>query len=222
MSATPSIKLEYFPIEGAAEKIRLALVMSGIEFEDARIPFAEWPARKATAKFGQLPIMTVNGQEYYQSDALLRYVARIGDGSLYPSEPLEALKVDAALELANDWARALNPSMYVARNPKVYGHGELDEDTKNEMVKTLREAFVRDDLPCFMKYFIDTMGDSPYVCGDNVTIADLKWLPIMSHLTKGVLDHIPKDCIEAYPAVVAWVARMKAIPQIAAWYAAPK
>lgn len=35
-------------------KVRLALAVSGVPFEDVRIPFADWPARKATARLGRL------------------------------------------------------------------------------------------------------------------------------------------------------------------------
>eukprot|EP00615_Pteridomonas_danica_P006970 CAMPEP_0114337336 /NCGR_PEP_ID=MMETSP0101-20121206/6299_1 /TAXON_ID=38822 ORGANISM="Pteridomonas danica, Strain PT" /NCGR_SAMPLE_ID=MMETSP0101 /ASSEMBLY_ACC=CAM_ASM_000211 /LENGTH=222 /DNA_ID=CAMNT_0001469545 /DNA_START=91 /DNA_END=759 /DNA_ORIENTATION=+ len=219
--AANQIKLEYFPIEGAAEKIRLALVMTGTEFDDVRVPFDQWPARKATSKTGQMPIMTINGEEYYQSDALLRYVARTGDGSLYPcSDPLQALKIDSMLELANDFARALTPSMYVGRNPQMFGHGELDAETKDAMVKGLREKFAAEEIPKFAKMLTEALENSPFLCGDSVTIADLKFLPTMNHLTKGVLDYIPKDCLEAYPAITAWMTRVREIPQIAAWYAA--
>ena len=37
-----SIKLTYFDIEGAAEKVRLALVIAGVPFEDDRIEFSKW------------------------------------------------------------------------------------------------------------------------------------------------------------------------------------
>ena len=32
------VKLEYFPIAGAGEKVRLALVLTGTPFDDVRIP----------------------------------------------------------------------------------------------------------------------------------------------------------------------------------------
>jgi hypothetical protein len=38
----PTYKLTYFNIAGAAEKVRLAFVLAGIEFEDHRIAFDEW------------------------------------------------------------------------------------------------------------------------------------------------------------------------------------
>lgn len=66
------IKLSYFPIQGVAEKVRLAFVLKGIEFEDDRIPFDVFGSTvKATTKYGQLPLLTLeNGQVISQSDGI--------------------------------------------------------------------------------------------------------------------------------------------------------
>ena len=40
------IVLKYFPIMGAAERVRLALWLGEIEFEDVRIPPVDWPELK--------------------------------------------------------------------------------------------------------------------------------------------------------------------------------
>ena len=36
------IRLSYFDIEGAAEKVRLALVLAGVDFEDDRVVWSQW------------------------------------------------------------------------------------------------------------------------------------------------------------------------------------
>jgi len=66
-------KLTYFDIQGAAEKVRLAFVLSGVAFEDERVNFAQWGDMKATTKFGQLPLLSIDGGEpIAQSGAMLR------------------------------------------------------------------------------------------------------------------------------------------------------
>ena len=68
-----TFKLTYFNIQGAAEKVRLAFVLNEIPFEDERINFPQWAERKATSKFGQLPILTIDGGEpIAQSSAMMR------------------------------------------------------------------------------------------------------------------------------------------------------
>lgn len=75
----PRIKLSYFNIEGRAEKVRLALILQGINFEDDRISFNDWPKIKPTTKFGQVPIMFIDDREpISQSNAMLHYVGRLG------------------------------------------------------------------------------------------------------------------------------------------------
>merc|ERR1712118_86554 len=58
--AAPTIKLTYFGIEGAAEKVRLALHIGKMAFEDERIDRDAWADLKPKTKFGQLPLMTID------------------------------------------------------------------------------------------------------------------------------------------------------------------
>ena len=38
------------------------------------------------------------------------------------------------------------------------------------------------------------------------------------YYTRGVADYVPKDCIDKYPVVVAWIARFKALPALSSHY----
>jgi glutathione S-transferase len=42
-------------------QVRLALKIGGVEFDDDRIDFKDWPTIKPTTPFGQLPVMSVEG-----------------------------------------------------------------------------------------------------------------------------------------------------------------
>eukprot|EP00298_Acanthocystis_sp_HF-20_P006466 c16320_g1_i2.p1 GENE.c16320_g1_i2~~c16320_g1_i2.p1 ORF type:complete len:100 (+),score=36.36 c16320_g1_i2:40-339(+) len=86
------IKLTYFKDEGSAEATRLAFVVGKIPFEDIRVTEEEWANVKPTAKFGQAPFMDLDGQQFAQSTALLRFAAKLA--GLYPQDPLDALKID--------------------------------------------------------------------------------------------------------------------------------
>lgn len=63
---------------GAAEKVRLTCAMSGIPFNDVRVSFDQWPKLKPSTKFGQLPMMDVDGSSVAQSNAMLTYVGKLG------------------------------------------------------------------------------------------------------------------------------------------------
>eukprot|EP00618_Florenciella_parvula_P014758 CAMPEP_0119490558 /NCGR_PEP_ID=MMETSP1344-20130328/15694_1 /TAXON_ID=236787 /ORGANISM="Florenciella parvula, Strain CCMP2471" /LENGTH=250 /DNA_ID=CAMNT_0007525735 /DNA_START=76 /DNA_END=828 /DNA_ORIENTATION=+ len=220
--APKSIKLEYFPIEAAAEKVRLAFVMTDTPFEDVRIPFKQWGARKATAKYGQMPILTIDGKEIYQSRAMVQYAGKLGDGSLYPEA--DALLIDEVIGLSDDLARDWMPGLYSGMNPAKFGYDGISDDDKKALVIKMRGKFVSEILPKYLQWFTDLLNatEGPFFCGETITIADLVVLPQLKIFTKGVVDHVPKDVLEAYPVLTTWMAAMLATPKIKAWYDAQK
>ena len=217
-------KLTYFGIHGAGEKVRLALVATGTPFEDDRVAFDTWMERKKTCKYGQLPILSIDGEEYYQSDAMLRYIgAYCGSGKLYPTDdPALTFAIDEAFGLCEDFDRAWNPCVYIAMRPAAYGYGDdFTGDKKTEVVKSLREKFVENELPRFMGYFSARLEKSVFLVGDSLTIADLRLLPRLLYFAKGKADHVSSDVLKPYPLVTAYMERVMSIPSIAAWYADP-
>ena len=102
MEKPSSIKITYFPIAGAAEPARLALVLGGVAFEDERVPFKTWQEElkpKVVAlgnPFGQMPFMTVDGTVIAQSQAIGIFCAKLA--GIHPSDPFECAKVDALLQ----------------------------------------------------------------------------------------------------------------------------
>jgi len=225
-SAMPTIKLTYFNIEAAAEKARLALAMTGTPFEDARITFEEWGALKPTTPYGQLPIMEVTEDDgskkvFAQSVAMMRYVARRFDkaGTLYPTDADASLEIEEILGLSDDMARDWTPALYMGMGRHMkFGHPE-DFPAKADTVKAMRERFIAEDLPKWMGFLsakLDKTG--AFLAGPNVTIADLQVLAQLRYFTKGVADHVPKDCLEAFPKITAWMAKMYEVPEIKKWY----
>lgn len=58
----PKVTLIYFDFKGRAEAARLALHMGGIEFEDKRLSREEFAEFKPKTKFGQVPVIHVDGE----------------------------------------------------------------------------------------------------------------------------------------------------------------
>ncbi|CAN0135392.1 unnamed protein product, partial [Ectocarpus fasciculatus] len=85
----PSTTLNYFGLPGRGEATRVALAYAGKDFEDNRMGFPEYGACKWAGK--GLPVLEMDGAEYTQSTALLRYAGKLG--GLYPDDALAALKV---------------------------------------------------------------------------------------------------------------------------------
>ena len=216
------MKLTYFNIEAAAEKVRLALVLTSTPFEDVRIQFTEWGDMKPTTKYGVLPIMEVDGKEMHQSMAQLRYAASLGDGSLLPKvcappllsgrlstsaplsrhsqhccplpvcqDPTDAYKVELMVEMCNDFAAAWRPCLYISMRPHLYGYGDdFEGDLKTAKTKEMREKFIAETLPVWMKYFSDALEEhgGAFAAGPTLTIADCIWYPQLNYYTKGIAD----------------------------------
>lgn len=219
--APKSVELSYFDIKAhPGEKVRLAFVLSGTKFSDNRIKFPDWEALKPSLKYGQLPRLVVDGAEQYQSGAMLRWAGRLGDGALYPVDDLATFtKVEEMLNLSDDLQRAWLPSLYLGmgRHEK-YGYPKEWKD-KEATLKRVREAFVADELPKFMAFLTAELeATGAFLAGATPTVADCQWLPQVKYFSTGIADHVPKDCLDKYPTVLAWVKRMHAIPAVQQWY----
>mmetsp|Transcript_13236 Transcript_13236/g.21536 ORF Transcript_13236/g.21536 Transcript_13236/m.21536 type:complete len:225 (+) Transcript_13236:39-713(+) len=216
-------RLTYFDIQGVAEAVRLALVLNKIDFEDNRIKHAEWAELKQTAKFGQLPLFEREGKPTLaQSGAMLRYAGRLGDGSLYPQDPEKMAQVEEMDGLVGDMIKAWGPCLYMGMAPHKFGYeeGSQKTDEGKARVKALREQFLANDLPRFMGYFTKQLKDSGggFLCGDTLTIADLRFVPFIRGFQRGFMDYVPKDCLDTFPAITSYLDRVLSVPEISEWY----
>ena len=93
MAKNSNYKLTYFPIRGIAEPIRLIFAYAGVNYEDIRIPFEEWPTKKSTTPFRTMPILEVDGEVLGQSNAIARLLAK--RFNLAGGDDVEQAKVNA-------------------------------------------------------------------------------------------------------------------------------
>ena len=88
---------------GRAEPIRFALAAANLNFENAIVSEKNDLAKlrkDGRLKYGQLPMLEIDGMELVQSGSILRYVAR--KGNLYPSPPKDQYLVDVICDGVND------------------------------------------------------------------------------------------------------------------------
>ena len=215
-SRPKDIELKYFDFAGAAEKVRFTLLMGGVPFKDTRVSFADWGKMKETTKFGQLPLMYLNGEEkpYAQSGAMLRFAGAIT--GLMPKDPVQAFKVDEAIGLDDDLRREMRPSIMLSYDQTI------KPKEKARKVKEMREKLAANEIPRFLSHFEKMLENSEYLCGSSATIADAQFLTTCRWLGSGVIDHIPADITTKYPNITAFRARMEAKPEIAAYLNKPK
>jgi len=218
----PSIKLTYFDIEGKAEPVRLALVLSGTEFDDERVPFNEWAALKPTTPYGKLPLMSIdNSPPKTQSEAMLRWVGSTCSETLYPASNL--YDIEEAIGLIKDMQDSWGPNLYIAMRPQTFGYPDdfaKSQEGKN-LVKSMRETWIEKELPTwlgFMEGLLDKHGGKWLASSTEPTIADCMAVPTLRNFSRGFIDYVPADTLTPFPKICAYIERFCALPQIQGRY----
>jgi glutathione S-transferase len=199
-----SLQLRYFPFTGRAAPIRDALQIGHVMFDDVHVPPEQFRERRAAGEFpfGGLPVLDVETTAgtlcSAQSNAILRFAGRLS--GLYPvDDPLQALKVDEALDLGEDINGLIAPSLH-----------EQDTDKKLAMRKVLAEETLPFWLGCFERLLVQN-GDTGFIVGESLSIADLKLYWILDWLTSGILDGIPTTVADDFAAVMNWRKNITAV-----------
>lgn len=176
----PKLKLIYFDMDGGrGEPVRMALRHGGIDFEDYRFPFSEWPSLRESMPFRAVPVLEVDGVALSQSNTILRYVGNLA--GLYPKDPWAAARCDEVLDAVEDCLHAMSPTFRL----------------QGEEQKIAREALVAGPLPFYLERVeaLLTRGGGEFFVEDRLTIADMKVFAWTKHLKAGVLDHVPTDIV---------------------------
>ena len=196
-------KLTYFDFSGSrGEECRLALHAAGVEFEDCRLTQQQWAAQKASTPYGAVPVLETAGKPpLAQSNAILAYVGRTY--GLHPSDAWQAALHEAILVSVEEVRAALSPS------------GKISDP---EQKKKAREELASGFLQTWGRQ-IEQQIKGPFVAGERLMVADIKLFQILSSLTSGVIDHIPKTVFSAFPKLEGVHAAVIEHPKIAEWRA---
>lgn len=191
---------------GPVEQARLALVLGGVPFDDARFDRDSFLAKKAAGElpYGQLPTMEVDGKTVAQSAAIAHYCANVA--GLTPSDPLEQAKVMEVYEfiVQDIRERLLIPTMRIK-----------DPAEKAEA----RATIAKETLPAKLALLEKQVQPSGYLVGDSVTLADIQFYCTANWIGLGVLDGIPKDVILQFPKLTKLIQTLNEHPKIKAWNA---
>jgi len=199
-------KLTYFDMDGGrGEPIRIAFHAAGIAFQDQRIAFADFQALRRDLPFGCVPMLEVDGMAVTQSNAIARYVGKMGD--LYPQDERQALYCDEAMDVVEDISHYLGPTFGL--------QGEALKAAREQLVERRLSVF----LPGLAKLLV--RGGGQYFADNRLTVADLKVFVQTRWFRSGQLDHIPADLVDSLaPALAVHQARIEREPVVVAYYAA--
>jgi glutathione S-transferase len=142
--------------------------------------------------FGKVPVIDVDGFRIIETPAIARYLNAVLPGtSLVPSEPKDAARMDMVTSIIDSYgygpliggvvAYHLFPDFVGGKNEEMHRKGI--EDGKRAVGELMR-----------------IKGESPYLAGRDVSIADLYFAPILAYVA--MTPH--KDEFLGLPGVQAW------------------
>ncbi|KAF8373148.1 hypothetical protein PRIPAC_79577 [Pristionchus pacificus] len=212
----PSYKLTYFPARGRAEVARELFYLSGVPFEDVRIPMEEWPEFKPKTPFGQIPLLEIDGQPIPQSFAIFRYLAKefgmtqlpfaecpLLENRFVGDNAFESAWVDAIADQHKDYMNEMRPALMVYMG---FAQGDKEQLVKDVAVPA------RDKYFGILEKIAKENGNNGHFVGSALTWVDLLIADHASVLTK----HIP-GFLDGFPAVLDTVRKIESTPKLKEW-----
>ncbi|GAA5945921.1 hypothetical protein JCM3775_004445 [Rhodotorula graminis] len=203
-----SITLQYFPIQGRGEPIRLLLTDAGLAFTESNETSAFFANKHDLAqyRFEQLPRLSVtradadSGAEpevvhLTQQGAILRFIAKIaryGEGATVWQEAVVDMLQDACEDLNSAYTRC------------IYGQDALS--LLAEFVKTTAPKALKQ----FEYLFATNKSEAGYLVYEQPSFAEFHLLYLVHALRK-----LAPSILDAYPTLTAWEATMRARPGLA-------
>lgn len=191
------MKLYMTEMSGNSFKIRVLAAMLGVDYENVRIDWEnrehKSPAFLALNPRGQVPVMEIEGQVFWDSTAHLVYIARkFGGDDWLPSDPLQMAEVMQWMSFAQDevqfglqWARGV--TVYNRRPESFEGY--------------LQDGKMALDV---LEWQLSKTGD--WLALGRATLADIACYPYVKRAPEGDLP------LDPYPHVEEWLARCEALP----------
>lgn len=188
-------KLYDLELSGNCYKVRLLAALLGVPLDIVSVDFLGGAHKKPPLidlnAFGEIPIFEDGDLVLRDSQAILVYMARKWGGeSWLPTDAKGLALVTAWLLVAeNEIARGPND----ARLHDLFGY-ELDVEA------------ARSKTAHILGLMGEHLARNPWLALDRVTVADIACMPYVA------LSHEGGVPIDGYPAVAAWVERVKALP----------
>lgn len=198
------LKLCGFALSNYYNKVKLALLEKGVEFEEELVWADRSPALLEKSPLGKVPYLETERGALCESQALLEYIeAAYPDKPLYPSDPFAAAKVRELIIFMELHLELIARELY----PAAFFGGEVSEEVKTRTKKLLtRNA----------KAFAKLAKFSPYIAGDEFTAADcaaVMHLPLVSMATKTVFgeDVLADYAVRDYTKMISERATMQKV-----------
>ena len=198
------LKLCGFHLSNYHNKVRLALLEKGIQFEeDAAIKPSQEDAYLAKSPMGKVPYAEIDGKRLCESEVIVQYLEdKYPQKPLLPKDPLERAKVRELITMMELHMELVARRLYGA----VFFGGKISDEAK--------EA-VRKDLAKGIRAFKVLAKFDPFIAGKDLTLADCAaavHLPLISSATKLAFG---RDALEDVPQVKGYLKMLGERPAFA-------
>ena len=184
------------------EECRLALHLAGIDFDDVRIPGAEWPPMKAQTPYGGMPILEIPGKPpLAHANAILALIGR--RHGLHPADDFEAARHEGMMQHVEDLRGVVGPTIRM---------GEAEK-------KTAREAIAANYLPAWARFAEKNILGEPFFSGARLQVVDLKLHMAVRWFIGGKVDHIPANVFDGCPKLLRVHDAVRDHDGVKSWYA---
>ena len=179
---------------------------------------------KPTTPNGQLPIMTIGGDDTHvktQSKAMLRWVGVTKSKTLYPID--KVFEIEEVIGILEDLQRAYNPAFAMGMRPANFGYPDGFQTTEDgkKLIESMRTKFMKEEFPKYMKCLTEKLEQhcGPYlVAGSEPTIADCVAVPMLRSFTRGIMDYVDPSCLDAFPKIVNYIKTFCALEPVKGRY----
>jgi glutathione S-transferase len=187
---------------------RLALEEKGVRYAFEEVEIFEQngvPAdHLARHPFGRIPAFAHDGFMLYETGAITRYIDEAFAGTpLQPQEPRERARMNQVISIVDAYCyRPMVWGVFAARIVKPRDGVAPTETGVTESLNRSRTCCASLE---------EILGDKRYLCGTELTLADLHALPILLYFS---LTDEGSAMLSAHPRLRAWLDTMVARPSV--------
>ena len=198
-----------FTIVGVAPSVYVRAAAIVLEERGAEYRFREMaPASNKTPEFlkqnpfGRVPVLVHGDFELYETQAILRYVARVFPGpALIPGRPTAEARMNQLCGITDCYVMP-HLTMGIAFQRLIAPRIGLPVD-ESRLASSVGPALV-----CLAE-IARLLGDQQFLCGADISLADLL---LGAHLSFFALSPEASSMLEPHAALKAWIGRMNARP----------
>jgi glutathione S-transferase len=191
-------KLIGFPQSSYVWTARAGLTLKGVDHTfEALVPGDhKAPAYVARHPFGRVPLLALDGQDVFETSAILRWADRVGSGApLFPADPVAAALVEQWVSATSCYLYGWIVPGYLFQYPRG-GDGVPNRQAIDEVVPKIAAGIAALE---------SRTAGSPWIVDDRLSAADLLVGPLLF-----VLSRLPegKQILAANPKVSGLLAAL--------------